>query len=91
MPTASFSGSAGFGGAYLHLFKEGNFGLFMMGRYAVLQLREFEPINLGVVEPPHEKYRNTVIFAGVPTIFAMPPMPTLPSTSSPTWQVRNTT
>jgi multiple sugar transport system substrate-binding protein len=71
--SASFSGSAGFGGAYLHLFKEGNFGLFMMGRYAVLQLREFEPINLSVVEPPHEKYRNTVIFAGVPTIFRNAP------------------
>lgn len=66
---ASFSGSAGFGGAILHLFKEGDFGILMMGRYALLQLRMFEPMNLAVVEPPYEYYPNTLIFAGVPTIY----------------------
>lgn len=66
---ASFSGASGFGGAYLHLFQKGDFGLFMMGRYAVLQLREMEPIQLAVIEPPALDYRNTIIFAGVPTLF----------------------
>lgn len=66
---ASFSGSAGFGGAVLHLFNQGSFGMVMMGRYALLQLRQFEPIPLSVVAPPHRDYPNTIIFAGMPTVF----------------------
>lgn len=66
---ASFSGSAGFGGAVLHLFNEGNFGMVMMGRYALLQLRQFDPIELDVVEPPYKDYPNTIIFAGMPTVY----------------------
>jgi len=70
---ASFAGAAGFGGAYLHLFNEGTFGLFMLGRYAVLRFRQFDPIQLGVVEPPHLDYRNTLIFSGLPTLFRNAP------------------
>jgi multiple sugar transport system substrate-binding protein len=70
---ASFSGSAGFGGAVLHLFNEGSFGMIMMGRYALLQLRQFEPIPLDVVAPPYRDYPNTIIFAGMPTVFREAP------------------
>jgi len=55
----SFSTASGYGGATLQLFNNGNYAMFMMGRYALIQLREFGSLELAVTEPPHGGFRNT--------------------------------
>jgi multiple sugar transport system substrate-binding protein len=56
---ASFATSAGYGGVTLQLFNSGNYGMFMMGRYALIQLRQFGKLKLAVVEPPNDGFPNT--------------------------------
>ncbi len=58
---ASIATDAGYGGQTLQLFNGGNFGLFFMGRYALIQLRRFGDLKLRVSEPPNGGFPNTVI------------------------------
>lgn len=69
---ASFTtASGGFGGAALQLFREGQTGMVMMGRYALLQFRLFkEPLDLAVSELPANGFRNTIVMGGVSAIYA---------------------
>ncbi|MBN2312192.1 MAG: carbohydrate ABC transporter substrate-binding protein [Candidatus Hydrogenedentes bacterium] len=54
----SFDTQSGYGGAVLQLFNRGNYALFPMGRYALIQLRKFGPLDVGVVELPHGGFPN---------------------------------
>lgn len=49
----AFATAAGYGGSTLQLFNSGNYAMFWMGRYALIQLREFGSLELAVSEPPH--------------------------------------
>ncbi|MEM1212530.1 MAG: ABC transporter substrate-binding protein [Planctomycetota bacterium] len=56
--------TSGWGGSSPRLFNEGRLGLLYSGRYILIQFRQFvndgaEPLQLGVVEPPHGGFRNT--------------------------------
>ena len=55
----SFATESGYGGATLQLFNSGNYAMFWMGRYALIQLRKFGSLELAVAEPPHGGFRNT--------------------------------
>lgn len=68
---AAFTSAAGFGGTALQLFREGQVGMVMMGRYALLQFRRFHPpMRLAVSEIPAESFRNTLIMGAIPTVYA---------------------
>ena len=67
---ASFDTESGYGGATLQLFNNGNYAMFRMGRYALIQLRKFSqeradagrpPLDLGVTTSPHGGFPNTEI------------------------------
>ena len=64
MPTRgereSFTTGTGYGGSTMQLFNTGNYAMFLMGRYALIQLRQFEGLELAVCEPPHGGFANTV-------------------------------
>jgi multiple sugar transport system substrate-binding protein len=84
IPTASersgFSAAAGYGGAGLAMFAEGNYALAFGGRYLLIQFRKFteervaaggRPLQLAVAEPPcwrmpvtRTTTRATAIYAG---------------------------
>lgn len=58
IPTAadlsSFSSDSGyFGGSFLQLFHQGSYAMVNCGRYALVQFRQFGPMELAVVEPPN--------------------------------------
>ena len=55
----SFAAEAGYGGATLQLFNSGNYAMLIRGRYALIQFREFGPLELAVSEPPHGGFPNT--------------------------------
>lgn len=55
----SFDTESGYAGPILQLFNTGNYAMFRMGRYALIQLREFEGLDLGVSYPPCEEFLNT--------------------------------
>lgn len=55
---ASFATEAGYEGPVMQLFNAGNYAMFLMGRYALIQLREFGNLNLSVSHPPHGGYPN---------------------------------
>ena len=60
---ASFDTAGGYGGPVLQLFNQGNYAMFGMGRYALIQLRKFGNLNLTVVEPPTPEengFRNSL-------------------------------
>jgi multiple sugar transport system substrate-binding protein len=72
---ASFSTEAGYAGSTPQLFNSGNYAMFWMGRYALIQLREFGQLELDAVEPPHGGFpvtstgsRAAAIYAGSPNI-----------------------
>lgn len=68
---AAFTSGAGFGGASLHLFREGRIGMLMMGRYAITQFRTFpEPLSFSISEPPADGFPNSLILGAIPTIYA---------------------
>ena len=74
MPTpaelSSFATESGYGGLVLQLFNNGNYGMFEMGRYALIQLREFEGLDLAVCEPPHGGYPNTYTSTRAAVVYA---------------------
>ncbi len=59
----SFATESGYGGSTLQLFNSGNYAMFWMGRYALIQLREFYetsgPIEYFICEPPHGGFPNS--------------------------------
>src|SRR5438552_1551931 len=71
---ASFATEAGFGGAgggpALQLFNSGNYGMVLMGRYALIQLRQFGAMDLSVSEPPYAEFRNALIATRAAGIYA---------------------
>lgn len=56
----SFDTGSGYAGPVLQLFNSGNYGTFYMGRFALIQLRKFGNLDLGVVEPPNGGFPVTV-------------------------------
>jgi multiple sugar transport system substrate-binding protein len=56
----SFGTQAGYGGSRLQLFNRGQYGMVVMGRYALIQLRRFGALDLAVVEPPHGGFPTTL-------------------------------
>lgn len=54
----SQSTESGFGGQTLQMFNNGNYGLVLSGRYAIVPLRQFGDINLDVSEMPNGGYPN---------------------------------
>ena len=58
---ASFDSQQGYGGPTLQLFNRGNIAMFISGRYALIQLRQFPDMDLAVSEPPHAEMPNTLI------------------------------
>jgi multiple sugar transport system substrate-binding protein len=71
---ASFATEAGFGGQgggpALQLFNSGNYGMVLIGRYALIQLRQFGAMDLSVSEPPYAEFRNALIGTRAAGIYA---------------------
>lgn len=55
---ASFSTEAGYGGSRMQLFNNGNYGMFHLGRFALIQLRKFGALNLDVTYHPCDEFLN---------------------------------
>jgi multiple sugar transport system substrate-binding protein len=66
---ASFSTQSGYGGATLQLFDTGNFAMFKSGRYALIQLRKFGKLSMGLSEPPHGGFPNTDIASRAAAVY----------------------
>ncbi len=66
---ASFDTESGYAGSVLQLFNQGNYGMFPMGRFALIQLRKFGSLDLGLAEPPHGGFPNTQIFTRCASIY----------------------
>lgn len=56
---ASFATESGYGGSALQLFNQGNYATVWIGRYGLIQFRQFGDMDLTVVEPPHAGFPNT--------------------------------
>ncbi|MCP4644836.1 MAG: carbohydrate ABC transporter substrate-binding protein [bacterium] len=54
----SFDTQTGYGGAVMQIFNQGNYAMFLMGRYALIQLRRFGELELAVVELPNGGFPN---------------------------------
>jgi multiple sugar transport system substrate-binding protein len=71
---ASFATEAGFGGVgggpALQLFNSGSYGMVLMGRYALIQLRQFGAMDLSVSELPCAEFRNALIATRAAGIYA---------------------
>lgn len=67
---ASFSTESGYGGANIQLFNKGNYAMVDIGRYALIQFRKFGQMNLGLVEPPHGGYLNSLAGTRAATVYA---------------------
>jgi multiple sugar transport system substrate-binding protein len=69
----SFATESGYGGSTLQLFNSGNYAMFLMGRYALIQLREFGNLELAVSHPPYGKFPNTSIGTRAAAIYTGSP------------------
>ncbi len=62
---ASFTTREGYGGSVPQLFNAGRFGLYYMGRWALIQFRKFYrtsgPMALAVSDPPYGQFPNAVM------------------------------
>ena len=58
---ASFATEAGYGGAKLQLFNSGNYAMISIGRWCLIQMRQFPPVPLSVSHYPYEEFPNAVI------------------------------
>ena len=70
---ASFDTQGGWGGQTFQLFKSGRYGMVASGRWALMVFRQFEPIDLAVVEPPHAGLPNTLLAGGRSTVYVLSP------------------
>lgn len=59
------------------LFHRGNYGLLYLGRWALIFLRELEPVQLAAVEPPHGGFPNIDINVGGVGVYAGSDQPDL--------------
>lgn len=75
----SFAVASGYGGGTLQLFNSGNYAMFVMGRYALIQLRVFNEerkkqgkpmLDLSVHEPPHGGFPNVHTGTRAATVYA---------------------
>lgn len=67
---ASFATQAsGWGGGPGQLFASGNFAMMLSGRYQLMQLRQFKPLQLAVVEPPHGGFPCNIFSSGQATVY----------------------
>ena len=69
----SFATESGYGGSTLQLFNSGNYAMFLMGRYALIQLRQFGNLELGVSHPPYGDFPNTSIGTRAAAIYTGSP------------------
>lgn len=58
---SSFATDSGYGGVGFQLFFKGNFAMVAIGRYALIQFRQFGKMDLDAVEYPNGGYPNTTI------------------------------
>ncbi len=58
---ASASTDSGYGGQSLQLLNNGNYGMAYIGRYAIIQLRQFGELDLDVSEVPNGGFPNSLI------------------------------
>lgn len=70
---AASATETGYGGASIQLFNRGNYAMFASGRHALIQLREFDNLNLGVSQLPYVRFPNTVAMARAAAIYAGSP------------------
>lgn len=66
---SSFSAQGGFWGSNGQLFYDGNYAMLLLGRYALIPLREMGDKPFQVVEPPHGGFPNTLVGARVSAIY----------------------
>ncbi len=66
---SSFSAQGGFWGSNGQLFYDGNYAMYLLGRYALIPLREMGDKSLKVVEPPNGGFPNTLVGARVSSIY----------------------
>lgn len=66
---SAFNAQGGFWGSNAQLFHDGNFALYLLGRYALIPLRELGTMDLQVVEPPHGGFPNTLVGARVSAVY----------------------
>ncbi|MEX0742578.1 MAG: extracellular solute-binding protein, partial [Phycisphaeraceae bacterium] len=64
-----FDAAGGYGGSVLQLFNRGNYAMFPMGRYALIQLRRFGELDMTLAEPPHGGFPNTNVAARTATVY----------------------
>ena len=66
---SSFSAQGGFWGSNGQLFYDGNYAMYLLGRYALIPLRELGDKPLKVVEPPNGGFPNTLVGARVSAVY----------------------
>lgn len=66
---SAFSAQGGFWGSNGQLFYDGNYAMYLLGRYALIPLREMGEKPLQVVEPPHGGFPNTLVGARVSAVY----------------------
>lgn len=67
---ASFATQAGGWGSQAgQLFADGSVGMLLSGRYQLMQFRQFKPLPLAVVEPPHGGFPCNDFTSGLATVF----------------------
>lgn len=67
---ASFASGHGYGGFLFQLFNQGNYGMVIAGRWALIQFREFENMALDTVEFPHGGFPNGIITTRCASVYA---------------------
>lgn len=60
---ASFDTESGYGGSQMFLFNSGNYAMFPMGRWALIRLRDFEDVELGLSNLPCDEFENAKLVA----------------------------
>ncbi len=66
---SSFAAEGGWGGLDFQLFNNGQFGIFLSGRWALMQFRKFGRMQLAVTQQPHGGFPNTVLSGGFCTVY----------------------
>jgi|TARA_B100000809_G_scaffold149400_1_gene146914 multiple sugar transport system substrate-binding protein len=68
---SAFSTESGYSGAGLTLFQKGHYGMYNIGRWILIRLREFDnPPRVGVSHYPHSGFANAVISTRSACIYA---------------------
>ena len=74
IPTAAdasaFSTASGYGGSMMQLFNQGNYAMVSVGRYGLIQFRQFGALELAVVEPPNGGFPNATTGTRAAALYA---------------------